>query len=544
MMQAIEAEGKRPFALTTGPLFRSYLIKLAEDDCAFLFNTHHIISDGWSVDVFMRDLVALYRALAAGEPSPLADLPVQYSEFAIWHREYVQSEVVQTQLIYWENQLSGTLPVLTLPTDRPRPVKPQNHGDIVRFSIGPELLQQLRQFSKQERASLFITSLTVFNILLARYSQQEDFIVGSPTASRDAVELEDLVGFFVNMVMLRIHVPEGATFRELVRHVRAVALDAFANQDVPFDQLVERLQPERQAGYNPIYQVDFALQEHELVLDFPEVSTELILQRNGTSKIDLSVDMLEQGERLIGYFEYDTDLFDRATIEQMVDHYQRLLSAVMSAPDVPFASLPMLSDAETTQLLRGWNDTAVSLPSPALMHRLFEAQVAKTPEAIALIAGKEQLTFAELNAQANQLAHYLRTLGLLPEQMVGLYLERSVDMLLAMLATLKAGGTYLPLDPSYPQARLAYMLADSETAVLLTHQSFADALSVQIDTTVCLDRDWEKILALPAENLDEVVTPENLAYVIYTSGSTGKPKGVMVPHLALVNHGLALARKI
>ena len=503
---------------------------------------HHIISDGWSMNVFFREVVTLYKAFLSDDASPLMDLPIQYSEFSIWHREYVQSDAVQTQMAYWENQLAGSLPVMELPTDRPRPLEPNNRGDIVHFSTNPELLQQLKEFSQQENASLYITTLTVFNILLARYTHQEDIIVGSPTASRDTVELESLIGFFVNMLAMRVNLADNPTFRDLLHQVRQVTLDAFANQDVPFEQLVQKLQPERQQGINPIYQVDFSFQGEVSEFDIPDVNVSTLFYDNGTSKIDLGVDVLEDNGRLCGGFVYDTDLFDRATIEQMTSHYQRLLEAALATPDVPFASLPLLSDGETQQLLTEWNDTAVSLPETPLMHRLFEAQVAETPDAIALIADEKQLTYAELNARANQLAHYLRNLGLQPEQFVGLYLDRSVDMLVAMLATLKAGGVYLPLDPSYPEERLVYMLQDTETKILLTHQTLIDSLPVQIEATVCLDSEWDKVAAECSENLSNIVTPEGLAYVIYTSGSTGKPKGVMIPHLALVNHGLAIAR--
>ncbi len=543
MLRLLVAEAKRPFDLRVGPLLRTSIIKMAADEHVLLVNMHHIISDGWSIDVYLSELAAIYKAHLTGKAPEIAPLPVQYIEFAQWHNEFAEGAELEKQLAYWEEKLTGAMPVLELPTDHQRPAVQQNEGDIIFFELDPALTEPLQQLSQQSEASLYMTLMAAYKIMLARYTGQEDIVVGTPTANRHAVELEGLIGFFVNMVVLRSDLSGNPTFRSLLTQLRQTALDAYANEDVPFETLVGRLHPNRDLSYSPIYQVDMSYQNGELGFDFPELDVSLIPHHNGTSKIDLSLELWQREGQLKGYIEFDTALFERATIERMVSHFETLLNGIVANPESPIAQLPLLPADEYQLVVEGWNDTAVSLPEMPLMHHMFEQQVAATPNAIALIAGEQQLTYAQLNARANQLAHHLKAIGLETEQFVGLYLDRSIDMLVAMLATMKAGGVYLPLDPSYPEERLAYMLTDTETKILLTHDGLRDSLPLQIEHTIYLDSEWNQIAESSSENLSVEVTPENLVYVIYTSGSTGKPKGVMIPHRALVNHALAIARE-
>ena len=423
MLRLVVAESERPFDLRVGPLIRTSLIKMADDEHVLLVNMHHIISDGWSIDVYLGELATIYKAYLAGETPQLEPLPVQYIEFAQWHNEFVEGDKLEQQLTYWEEKLAGAMPVLELPTDHPRPAVAQNEGDLVFFELDPKLTEPLRQLSNQSEASLFMTLMAAYNILLARYTAQEDIIVGTPTANRHVVELEALIGFFVNMVVFRSDLSGNPTFRSLLTQMRRTALDAYANEDVPFEDLVGRLHPNRDLSYNPVYQVDMSFQQSgQLGFDFPGLDVQLVPHHNGTSKIDLSAEIWETDGQLKGYFEFDTALFDRATIERMVGHFETLLHGIVANPESPIELLPILDAAERELVVETWNDTAVSLPENPLMHHVFEQQVAATPDAIALIAGEQKLTYAQLNARANQLAHHLKAIGLETEQFVGLYL--------------------------------------------------------------------------------------------------------------------------
>ena len=541
LVACVDEEAKRPFNLETGPLIRATVVKFAADDHLLMLTLHHIISDGWSLEILLRELSTFYQQIIAEKPIESSELTIQYKDYAAWeHNRHVDGSL-NADMAYWEERFADALPVLEMPIDKPRPVVQTHRGGLASFTFEATLLEQLNQLSRTQNVSLFMTLLSAYTILLARYSQQNDIVIGSATANRNQVALESLIGYFVNMVPIRISLPPQVTFNELLQQVRRDTLDAFAHEALSFNHVAEKFVERSQVGRSPIFQTSFVLQSGPIQLEIPDLETTLIPQHSGTTKFELSMDVWEENGCLSGIIEYDKDLFDPATIEQMIDNYQSLLKGIVATPDVPFETLPLLSEAQRTLLLHKWNDTAVALPETPLMHRLFEAQVDKTPAAVALIADDWQLSYTELNQRANQLAHYLRGVGLQPEQFVGLHLDRSVDMLVAMLATMKAGGVYLPLDPSYPEERLVYMLQDTNTSILLTHEALANRLPIEMKSTICLDSEWAQISTASSDNLDDVITPQNLVYVIYTSGSTGRPKGVMIPHVALVNHAQAIA---
>ncbi len=544
MHRLINAEGRHLFDLAQGPLFYVKLISLAPDDHVFILMMHHIIVDGLSLNHFVTELATLYEAFAAGQPSPLPELPLQYADFVIWQREWMRGEVRQEQLDYWLDQLQGELPVLELPTDHPRPRKQENNGTWLWLHLTPDLISQLKTFSRQEGVSLYMTLLAGFKTLLHRYSGQNDIIVSSPTANRTQPELEKLIAFFINPVVLRTSFEGDPSFRVFLQQVRKVALGAFAHQELPFEQLVEALQIPRDLSYHPVFQVSFTLQVAPILIHLPGTTAEPVLFDNGTAQFDLMAELGETPEGGVsGRWEYDTDLFERATMAQLMRHYRQLLQALVSQPDLPLSQLPLLSPKEETQLLVDWNDTAYSYDLETTLPALFEAQVARTPDNIALDFAGEQLTYAELHGRVNQLAHYLHSLGVRPETVVGVCLERSLDMVIALYAIQKAGGAYCPLDPEYPTERLAFMIEDTDLQVLLTHTQLEATLPPFTGHIICLDRDWAaKIAPQPTRNLNIPLHPDNMAYVIYTSGSTGKPKGVVNEHRGIVNRLLWMQR--
>ncbi len=536
----IQEEAKRPFDLAQGPLIRAGLIKVAEREHIFLLTLHHIISDGWSMGVLMRELSALYRAFSAGQPSPLSDLPIQYADFAVWQRDWLQGDVLQEQLAYWKRALGGAPPVLELPTDRPRPAALAHHGASVGFDLGIGLSAKLRKFSQRSQVTLFMTVAAVFNVLLHRYSRQDDICIGYPVANRNRAEIEGLIGFFVNTLVLRTRLAPEQSFGSLLKRVREAVLDADAHQDLPFEKLVEELRPERNLTHSPLFQVMFAFYNADDSgggggLNLPNLQTSVITSQSHTAKFDLSVDLMARDDHLFGVAEYNTDLFDRATIERMVGHYGVLLEAVVADPQAQIKDLPLLSEAERHQLLVEWNDTETEFPSDRCIHELFEEQVARRPDAVAVAFEDRQLTYSDLNGRANQLAHYLRSLGVKPNTLVGICVERSLEMVVGLLGILKAGGAYVPLDPDYPQERLAYMLEDTGAPVLLTQVHLEDKLPKHQAQVVCLDSEWASVATQPTANPEIAAQPDNLAYVIYTSGSTGRPKGAMNVHHAVVN---------
>ncbi|MBI5301746.1 MAG: amino acid adenylation domain-containing protein [Chloroflexi bacterium] len=538
-------EAQCPFDLARGPLLRVRLLKLTDDEHVLLVTMHHIISDGWSLGVLVKEFATLYSAFSTGKSSGLLDLPIQYADFAAWQRTSLKGETLDTQLAYWKQQLGGELPVLQLPTDRPRPAAQSNRGAQCGFMLPHDLLSALQTLSRQEDVTLFMTLLGAFQILLYRYTGQKDFCVGTPIANRNRSELEGLIGFFVNTLVLRADLSGEPTFRDLLKRVRPMTLDAFAHQDVPFEMLVDTLQPERSLSHTPLFQTMFVLQNAPLPdLQLPNLTISRLPVHSGTSTFDLTLMLEEKPNGLHGTIEYAGDLFDAATITRFIAHYRNILEGIAAHPDQSIATLPLLSEAEQQQLSK-WNQTATEYARDQCMHHLFQAQAKRTPDAIAVQFEGEPLTYRELNRRANQLAQHLQKLGVVPDTLVGICVARSFELPIALLAVLKAGGAYLPLDPTYPADRLAFMLEDSGAPIVLTQAPLVERFRhspFAIRHFICLDTDWNSIAREcdtdPASN----VTPENLAYVIYTSGSTGKPKGVLVPHRAVVNHNLAVAQ--
>ncbi|HEU4507795.1 MAG TPA: amino acid adenylation domain-containing protein [Pyrinomonadaceae bacterium] len=531
-----QAEAAEPFDLSTGPLVRVQLLRLAAEDHVMVFTLHHIISDGWSTAIMVREVAALYEAYLAGRESPLPELGIQYADYAVWQREWLQGEVLDQQLAYWRQQLGGELPVLQLPTDKPRPAAPSHHGRIVDLTLSAQLTAELKKLSNAEGVTLYMMLLTAFNILLWRYSGQRDLVVGTPIAGRNQLATEGLIGFFVNTLVLRTEIRLEESFRALLSRVREKTLEAYMHQDVPFEKLVEELQPERRMSATPLFQVMFLLQNAPMeALELPGLTLNNFDVETRNAMFDLSLSAFESGEQLSLSFEYDTDLFDESTIVRMGEHFQRLLERIVDQPEKQVSDLSLLSAAEVHKLLREWNDTSAEFPRDLCIHRWFEAQVLQTPENVAVIAGDDALTYAELNRRANQLAHYLKQFGVGPEARVAILMERSLEMIVSVLAVLKAGGAYVPLDPQHPEGRTNWMLSDSQATALLTKQGFAGNLPPVEARVICVDTEAATIAQQEEINPEFSMDVENLAYLIYTSGSTGQPKAVAVEHRSLVN---------
>ncbi|RKZ89881.1 MAG: non-ribosomal peptide synthetase [Candidatus Parabeggiatoa sp. nov. 1] len=539
------AENQRTFDLVKGPLLRMTLLKLPYVETAqgvlvpnyvLLWTIHHIVFDGWSTGVFIRELSTLYEALSQGQPSPLPALPIQYADFTLWQRQWLSGEVLDKQLSYWRQQLADVPWVLDMPTDHPRPPVHTSRGGYEILEVNPQLTQQLKTLSQQAGVTLFMTTLAAFAILVSRYSGQENMVIGSPIANRHSKELEPLIGFFVNTLALRIDLSGNPLFLDLLGRVRQVTLEAYSHQYLPFEQLVEALQPDRDMSRNPLVQIMFAFQNAPISpLDIQGLTFSPMAFETGTVRFDLEFHIWETSGGLKGQFFYYKDLFEAITIKRLLGHFQTLLAAIATNPNQSIFDYSLLTKAERHQLLVEWNHTTTDYAKDQCLHQLFEAQVAQTPEAIALIFESSQLTYQELNIKANQLAHYLHALGVKPEVLVGLCVERSIEMVIGLLGILKAGGAYVPLDPSYPLARLTFILEDSQVLLLLTQEKLKDQWSGLKAQMIYLDTDWELISRFPQENRVSGVFSENLAYVIYTSGSTGKPKGVQISHQSVTN---------
>jgi amino acid adenylation domain-containing protein/non-ribosomal peptide synthase protein (TIGR01720 family) len=528
-----EKEPARPFDLARGPLLRASLLRLSERDHVFLITMHHILSDGWSMGIMALEVSALYRAFAAGKPSPLPTLSIQYADFALWQRNWLTGGTLERELAYWKEKLATLVP-LDLPTDRPRPPIPTFRGATLRATLSPELTRALERLSRKEGVSLFMTVLAAFKALLHRYSGQSDIPVGTPIANRTRVETEPLIGFFVNTIVLRTDLSGDPSFEVLLSRVREVSLDAYAHQDLPFERLVEEVSVKRDLSRTPLFQVMFVFQNApDSALEIPGLTVRPLEVETGAVKFDLTLVLEERGGTVEGSLEYNTDLFERSTIERLWGHFETLLRAVVADPQVRLSELPLLTEAERRKILIEWNDTATEFPNDKCVHELFEEQVDRTPDAIAVVFEDRELTYIELNARANQLAHHLRKLGVGPEVLVGICFERSIEIVVSLLGILKAGGAYLPLDPSHPEGRLRFMLEDARAAVLLTQERLRHRIGAPSTPLVCLDADWAELGREPTENLCSGAIPENLVYVIYTSGSTGAPKGVEVPHRAV-----------
>ncbi|MDF5712387.1 MAG: amino acid adenylation domain-containing protein [Rhizonema sp. NSF051] len=549
----VTQETQQPFNLNQAPLVRVTLLRLNEIEHNMILTMHHIISDNWSMGVLIQEVAALYEAFSKGQPSPLLELPIQYADFAVWQRQSLQGEVIESQLCYWRRQLDGTPRLLELPTDHPRPTIQSFRGATHSFQLSQQLSVAIKSLSQQQGCTLFMVLLTVFKILLLRYTGNDDIVVGSPIANRNRIEIEQLIGFFVNTLVLRTNLSGNPSFRELLKRVQDCTLGAYAHQDFPFDQLVEKLQPHRDLSYTPLFQVMFVFQNAPMSqLEFPGLTLSPLAINSGTAKFDLTLDMIEIGEELAGTLEYNTDLFESSTISRMANHFQILLESIVANSEQRLWDLPLLSVQESYQLLIEWNDTLVKYQQQQCIHQLFEAQVEQTPDAVAVVFVDErseasrrvdqQLSYCELNVRANQLAHHLHSLGVKPEVPVGICVERSsfgtaalaLHMVIGLLGILKAGGAYVPLDPAYPPERLAFILQDAQVPVLLTQQHLMENLPESQTRIICLDTDWGSIAKESQHNFMSECTTDNLAYIIYTSGSTGQPKGVLVNHANVV----------
>ena len=539
-------EGRKPFDLAQPPLLRGTLVRLSEQKQLLLLTIHHIIADEWSMEVLQRELHQLYRAFCQGEPSPLAELTIRYTDFVDWQRGYLQGEVLQKQVGFWKQALAGAPMILELPTDKPRPAVQSFHGAVEAFELPRELLERLKALSRQQEATLFMTLSAAFMTLLHRYTGQDDILVGTPISGRTRSETEDLIGLFLNLVILRAQFSQEETFQSLLQQVRQRALGAYGHQDLPFEQLVAELAPERDLSRTPLFQVMFVLFSTDAASQASDAAA-LAQLATGTSKFDLTLAVSETEAGLRGMIEYRTDLFEADTIRRLCGHYGILLEAISRDPEQIVSALPILADAERQQLLVEWNDTAVAQAEPKndlCLPQMIAEQARKNPDQVALIFEEQQLSYGELNQRANQLAQHLQSLGVGPEVLVGLCVERSLEMVVGLLGILKAGGAYVPLDPSFPQGRLAYMIADSGMRVLITHRQLEQSLPVRPASIVRLDADWETIARQDTTNSKWPETrPENLAYVLYTSGSTGKPKGVAIPHGAVVNFLRSMQRE-
>jgi amino acid adenylation domain-containing protein len=538
----IREEIHKSFDLNRLPLVRWALVQLKSDEFVLIDVEHHLVHDGWSFNVFLQELLEIYGAFSAGDASPLTEATLQFADFAHWQRLWMKGENARQQLAYWKRQLTGSPSLLALATDHPRPPIPSLRGAAPRFDIPPALSDSLRGLSRQQGVTLFMTMFAAFIALLHRYTRQDDICVGTAVGNRRWKESEGLIGMLVNNVVLRTSLAKNPRMVELLTQVRAVMLDAYANEDIPFDQVVRALEIQRDNSRNPIFQVMFSFHDSPLhVPTLPGIRFKCVEGiSNQSAKFDLNVIVIPRSEPSLAgrsrenamtlVWEYSSDLFEPDTIERMVGHYQTLLEGIVADPNQRVSDLSLMTDAERHQLLIEWNDTHRDLPKDKYIHQLFEEQVEKTPDAIALVFEDQQLTYGELNSRANQLAHYLQKLGVGPDVFVAICLERSIGMIIGLLAILKAGGAYVPIDPGYPQEWLALVLADSRSAVVLTQKLFSDSFRSAATAIISLDTDRDEICKEKDTNPAMATSSDNLAYVLYTSGSTGAPKGVAVEH--------------
>jgi amino acid adenylation domain-containing protein len=542
--QASLDEERRTFDLAASPLLRALLLKLDEENHVLLLTIHHIIFDGWSLGVLLRELGELYRACLEGRPASLPDLPVQYADFAIWQRRWMQEEALGDELSFWREQLKDAPLQLQLPTDRPRPPVESFRGAEVRFELPAGLTDSLRRLAERSGATLFMVMLTAFQIFLARWSGETDIVVGTPIAGRRSREVEGLIGFFVNTLALRTRVEHDLSFSEVLQRVRETTLEAYAHQDLPFARLVKELRPERNLTRQPLFQVMLALQNYpESRVELPGLDLLCSETESVVARFDLTVHLFDQAESLSGVFLYATDLFEKATIRRMVMSFQILLTDITSAPHKAVHSFSVVSDAERHKVLVEWNTTAAPFPDTKLIHELFQEQVIRTPGAIAVSFGERSLSYRALNARANQVARLLQDKGAGANQRVALYIGPDIEALVAMLAVLKAGAAYVPLDPTNPGSRVEHILTDAGPVVVLTKEALRKALPVGSANVVALDADAEVISGYSEEDPEpNGISARSIAYIIYTSGSTGAPKGVMVEHRNIVNYAAYAAR--
>ncbi len=539
VQEVIRTEVCRPFDLVNGPLIRALLIRKAEGDHILIVSMHHIIFDEWSNEVFWREFSGIYQALSAGGSPHLPELPVQYTDFTLWQKTQVERQM-KDQLAYWKQQLAGDLPLIELPLDHPRPAQQTFRGGLEWRQLPDSLYGQLKALNQEMGTTMFMLLLSAFQVLLARYTNQSDILVGTPIANRSRPEIKGLIGLFLNTLVLRADLAEDLPFVEFAARTRKACLDAFLHQDLPFEILVNELRPARDKSHNPVFQVMFVHQKSAVEeIDLPGLQASPVHVDPGVSKFDLTLFAQESDGGLSVGLEYNSDLFDKGTADRLLGHFHKLLESIAGDPRRRISSLEFLPAEERRVILQDWNNTSTGPLPEVCIHRLIEDQAARRPDGIAVADQTRQLTYQELNQRANQLAYTLRELGVSADVPVGLLLERSTDMIVAILAVLKAGGAYLPLDPDYPRDRLEFMIRDARAAVLLTQERLAASIPIREAAVMCIDRDWEMIARQSTANPAVAAGPDNLAYIIYTSGSTGMPRGVPVSHRNLVHSTLA-----
>jgi amino acid adenylation domain-containing protein len=540
-LRIASAEGKKPFDLTRGPLLRTALLQVSRDQYILVLAMHHIITDGWSISILFRELAHCYEAYASGREPKLPELPIQYVEYAQWQREYISGEVLAKQVEYWKNKLAGAQTILDLPTDRPRPTTHSWHGATEELIFESQVRAALKEFAQTEGATLFMVSMAAFQALLWRYTSQDSILVGTPTAARSQIEIENLVGFFVNTLVFRADFTPDMTFRDLVRQVRACALEAYGHQDVPFEKLVEELVPQRSMNTSPLFQVMFTFQNiPKQVFEISGLKMKELEFETGIAKFDLAVEAFEDDEdnEFHCRFEYNTDLFEKQTILRELGHFRNLVNAVLKNPDEPVARIALMDDSEREQTVVQWNNTATDYPRDLHIHSAFERQAARTPDATALVFQGKKFPYWRINEDANRLAHYLIKKGVGPGNLVGVSVERSPELTVALLGVLKTGAAYVPLDPSYPLQRLASTLEDTRAECVLSNNGNGKKLPDTVRNLIMLDAEAELIRnespLNPVMNIMGLSRVER-AYVLYTSGSSGKPKGVEGTHRGAMN---------
>ncbi|AOX01050.1 hypothetical protein BJP34_17820 [Moorena producens PAL-8-15-08-1] len=541
----VVAAHRYPFNLETEPVMRVRWFTCSEQNHIMLLTMHHIVSDGWSCNLIAQELPQLYQAQLNGLEASLPPLQYSYQDYVSWQKELVEGPEGEKLWNYWQQKLGGELPVLNLPTDRPRPPIQTDNGGTYSFKLSKKLTEQLKELAKTERATLYMTLLAAFQVLLYRYTGQEDILVGSPTyGGRTKEEFASIVGYFVDSVVMRADLSGSLSFRDFLSQVRQTVLGALAHQDYPFILLVEKLKVERDSSRSPLFQACFLLQKflesqdqqkvfsssEKTLMKWAGLEVEPFLLDLFESQYDLLLEMFEEDSSMVGLLKYNADLFDEQTIARMAGHFQNLLEGIVNDPQQRVTVLPLMTEVELDQILVEWNNTKTDYPKDKCIHQLFEEQVEKTPDAVAVVFEEQKLTYCQLNSKANQLAHYLQTLDVQPDVPVGICLERSVEMVVGLLAILKAGGAYVPIDPSSPQERIAYTIADAAVPVLLTQEGLVEELQEHKAQIICLDRAWSEIMQQSSANPDSGVQTYHLSYVIYTSGSTGEPKGVMIQH--------------
>ncbi|MCP5095758.1 MAG: amino acid adenylation domain-containing protein, partial [Chloroflexi bacterium] len=529
-----EVEVQRPFCLNTGPLIRAKLLRLSLTDHVLLITMHHIISDGWSIGLLIRELTQLYEAKVGYSQRGLPQIPVQYAEYAEWQRQWLQGDVLEKQLHYWREKLADCQTVLDLPTDYPRPPRQTDAGTRIPFQADAATATALHTLCQTEGVTMFMLLMAAFNTLLYRYTHQTDLLIGTPVAGRQRRQLEGVIGLFVNTLVLRTDISGNPTFRDLLKQVSQTAKEAYDHQDIPFERLVETLQPVRDPSRSPLFQVMLVLQNAPMdALQLADLQLTQLRPNKGTSQFDMTLMMWDDDKAVRGYLEYRTDLFSTETMTQFLVHFGELLTSIVANPDAPIAQLALLTEAEHQKVVQTWNDTAVSHANHLCVHQYISQQAAKTPNHIALDFAGRQLTYQELDTRANQLAHCLIEAGIQPDTMVALCVERSIEMIVGILGVMKAGGAYVPIDATYPAQRIDYIIEDTQAKLLLSQSHLLSLLPPHQANVICLDT--VDTAVYPTYDPETAVSPDNLAYVIYTSGSTGRPKGVLVPHRGLLN---------